>query len=363
MAALPFLSFPPDVIHCNDWHTGMIPMLLKTQYGDSDWGGIRTVYTIHNIKFQGAMDFQRMQDMLSIPRRYNTAEFVEAHGSASMMKAGLVFADRVTTVSPTYAEEITHSYFGMGMEGIIAARRRGGHVRGIINGIDTEAFNPETDPAIFKPYSAANLAPKRENKRALRDELHMKIPLTTPIFSMVTRLTAQKGLDLVRRVLEELLQENFAFVLLGSGDGEYEDFFNYIADKYPEKTGIYIGYSEEMAHRIYAGSDFLLMPSQFEPCGLSQMIAQRYGTLPIVRETGGLADTVSPYNRFTRKGDGFSFSAFNAHHMLTVVRLALEIWQDKPVLRKLRKNAMIKDNSFLASAREYRDLYEEILRS
>jgi starch synthase len=308
------------------------------------------------------MGFRLMQDTLSIPMRYNTPEFVEAHGCANMMKAGLVFTDRITTVSPTYADEITHGFFGMGMEGIIAARKRGGDVTGIINGIDMAEFDPEADPAIAKHYNAERLIDKRENKKALRKELGLDIKLTTPLFCMVTRLTSQKGLDLVRQVLEELLQEDIAFVILGDGDQQYVEYFNYIAASYPGKTGVYIGYREDLAHRIYAGSDFLLMPSQFEPCGLSQMIAQRYGTLPIVRETGGLADTVSPYNRYTKTGDGFSFSAFNAQSMITVIRLAIEVWHDKPMLRRLRKNAMIKDNSFLSSAGKYRRLYEELCK-
>lgn len=364
IAALPFLGFKTDVIHCNDWHTAMIPMLIKTQYGGTEWGGVKTVFTIHNIKFQGMMGFRLMSDYLSIPANYNTPEFVEAHGCANMMKAGLVFADWITTVSPTYAEEITNSFFGMGMEGIIGARKMGGRVTGIINGIDTDDFDPATDPALAKNYDVTTIIDKRENKKALRDEFNLDIKLTTPIVSMVTRLTSQKGLDLVRYALEELLSEDMAFVILGSGDKEYEDFFNYIAGKYHGKAGVYLGYDEPLARRIYAGSDFLLMPSQFEPCGLSQMIAQRYGTLPIVRETGGLADTVTPLNKYTKTGDGFSFSAFNAHYMMTVINLALDVYRnDKPMLRLLKKNAMMKDSSFLTSAQKYCELYETLLRS
>lgn len=356
MAALPLLDFKPDIIHCNDWHTGMIPMLLKIRGGAS--GRCKSIFTIHNIKFQGQMNFEMMQDFLSIPPQYYTPEFLEAHGCANMMKAALVFADKITTVSPTYANEITHAYFGMGMEGILAARRS--DVLGIVNGIDTEAFNPETDPAIAKRYGAETMTGKAENKKALRREFGLGIRLYDPIICMVNRLTAQKGLDLVQHTLEELLRENIAFVMLGDGDKKYVDFFNHIAAEYPQKSGIYIGYDEDMAHRIYAGSDFLLMPSQFEPCGLSQMIAQRYGTLPIVRETGGLADTVAPYNRYTKTGDGFAFSAFNAHDMLHVIRLALAVYRDKSMLRRLKKNAMLKDNSFSGSAKQYKTLYESI---
>jgi starch synthase len=355
LAALPFIEFKPDILHCNDWHTGMIPMLLRTQLGLTDLGHIRTVFTIHNIKFQGAMGFKLMQDVLSIPKRYYTPEFIEANGAANMMKAALVFADRITTVSPTYAQEIMHPFFGMGMEGILRARHA--ELTGILNGIDPDDFDPESDPVLPARFDAEHLAGKRECKKALRAEFGMKLKLSDPLVCMVTRLTAQKGLDLVRHALEDLLRDGVGFVLVGSGDKEYEDFFNYIAAKYPESTGIWIGYNEDLAHRVYAGADFLLMPSEFEPCGLAQMIAQRYGTLPIVRETGGLVDTVSPYNQYTRSGDGFSFGPFNAHDMLHIVRLALSVYRDKPMLRRLRRNAMARDNSFAASALLYRELY------
>jgi starch synthase len=336
----------------------MIPMLLRTQLGLTELGHIKTIFTIHNIKFQGMMGFKLMQDVLSVPRRYYTSEYVEANGAANMMKAALIFADRITTVSPTYAREILHPFFGMGMEGVLRARQ--GDLSGILNGIDPGDFDPESDPALAAHFDMAHLAGKRECKKALRAEFDMGVKLSDPIICMVTRLTAQKGLDLVQHVLEGLLSEDVGFIVVGSGDEKYQEFFNYIAVKYPKKSGVWIGYNEELAHRVYAGSDFLLMPSEFEPCGLSQMIAQRYGTLPIVRETGGLADTVSPYNQYTRSGDGFSFGPFNAHDMLHIVKLALSVYRDKPMLKRLRRNAMERDNSFAASAAKYEDLYDEL---
>ena len=357
--ALLLIDFDPDVLHLNDWHTGMVPLLMKTQYAGRFKKEKRLLFTIHNIEFQGRMDFGLMKDLLGIPGCYYTPEYVEARGSANMIKAGLVFADRISTVSPNYADEIMHAWFGLGMEGILSARRH--ELCGILNGIDTELFDPEADEAIAAPFSAADISGKRDCKRALKEEFSLGTKLSAPIISMVSRMTGQKGFDLVRHVLEELLQEDIAFVVLGSGEGQYEDFFNYIAGKYPAKSGVYIGYNEELAHRIYAGSDFLLMPSEFEPCGLSQMIAQRYGTLPIVRETGGLVDTVAPYNMFTKEGTGFSFSTFNAHDMMAAVRLALSVYRDKPVLRKLRKNAMLVDNGFLKSAEQYKALYKSML--
>jgi len=358
--ALSLIDFDPDVLHLNDWHTGMVPMLLKTQFADRYIiKEKRLLFTIHNIEFQGKMDFEMMKDLLGVPDHYNTHEYVEAGGCANMMKAALVFSDRISTVSPNYADEIVNPWFGRGMEGILSARKH--DLCGILNGIDTDIFDPEADPLIASNYSATDMKGKRACKKALRDEFSLGINLTTPIIAMVTRMTRQKGFDLVQYALEELLQEDAAFVLLGSGDQQYEDFMNYIASKYPGKTGVYIGYDEALAHRIYAGADFLLMPSEFEPCGLSQMIAQRYGTLPVVRETGGLVDTVVPYNIFTKKGTGFSFSTFNAHDMMAALKLALSVYRDKPVLRRLRKNVMLTDNGFLKSAGQYKALYKSML--
>ncbi|MCL1847284.1 MAG: glycogen synthase GlgA [Coriobacteriia bacterium] len=357
--ALLLIDFEPDILHLNDWHTGMVPMLVKTQYADRLGKPRRLLFSIHNIEFQGKMGFDLMQDLLTIPDFYYTPEYVESRGCANMLKAALVFSDRIATVSPNYSDEIMNSWFGSGMEGILRARRH--ELSGILNGIDTEVFNPEDDPTIAAPFSAADITGKRTCKKALREEFDLGIPLTSPVIAMVSRMTEQKGFDLVQHVLEELLQEDLAFVILGSGNRNYEDFFNYIAAKYPAKSGVYIGYNEALAHRIYAGADFLLMPSEFEPCGLSQMIAQRYGTLPIVRETGGLVDTVAPYNRYTKEGTGFSFSTFNAHDMMDAVRLALSVYRDKPTLRKLRRNAMQVDNSFLRSAEQYMALYESML--
>jgi len=357
--ALSLIDFVPDVMHLNDWHTGMVPMLVKTQYSGRARHDPRMVFTIHNIKFQGMMGFPLMRDMLGIPEYYYTPEFVEAGGCANMMKAGLVFADKITTVSPNYACEIMNPYFGLGMEGILSARRH--DVVGILNGIDTQEYSPETDPVLEACFSAADVRGKMSCRRGLIEDFSLKISRSTPIIGMVSRLTAQKGFDLVRHVLEELLQQDVAFVVLGSGEARYQNFFNYIAAKYPQKTGVYIGYSEALAHRVYAGSDLFLMPSQFEPCGLSQMIAQRYGALPVVRETGGLVDTVAPYNRYTGEGTGFAFSTFNAHDMMDALGLALSVFRDKPVLRRLRRNAMLMDNSFLKSGEQYKALYKSLL--
>jgi len=337
----------------------MIPLLVKTQYAERFEKEKKLLFTIHNIEFQGKMGFGPMRDMLNVPDYYYTPEYVEADGCANMMKAALVFTDRISTVSPSYAEEIMNAWYGQGMEGILTARRH--EVCGILNGIDEAVFDPETDAGIAANFSLNDITGKRACKKALRDEFSLGVKLSTPIVAMISRLTRQKGIDLIRYVLEELLQEDMAFVILGSGDKEYEEFFDYIAAKYPEKSGVYIGYDEALAHRIYAGADFLMMPSEFEPCGLSQMMAQRYGTLPIVRETGGLIDTVDPYNIYTGDGTGFAFFTYNAHDMMAAVRLALSVYRDKPVLRRLRKNAMLARNGFNKSAEQYKTLYESML--
>ena len=359
LEALPYLDFEPDILHVNDWHTAMIPFLLKTQYAEKPQGKLKTVLTIHNLQYQGQISFALARDLLGVEEKYLTQEYIEAYGSANMMKAGLLFADKITTVSPTYAREILDPYYGRGMEGVLQLRQN--DLIGIVNGIDTNEFDPQTDEQIAQNYTRHDIVGKYKNKAALADELGLKISEGTPLISMVTRLTEQKGLDLVRAVLEELLYEDVAFVLLGSGDAQYENYFKYIASRYPGKTSVYLGYSDTLAHRIYAGSDFLLMPSMFEPCGISQMIAQRYGTLPIVRETGGLIDTVQPYNIYSQEGNGFSFTNYNAHDMLNVIRFALTIYEDKIAMVNLIEAAMSIDHGFDRSAKKYMLVYESLL--
>ncbi len=358
LEALPYIDFKPDVIHANDWHTAMIPMLLKLQYQGREQGGIKTVFTIHNLQYQGQIAYGQVADMLGVAPEYYVAEYIEAYGSANMMKSALVFADKITTVSPTYAKEILNPFYGRGMEGVL--RMRQDDVVGILNGIDMDEFNPLKDKNIEFNYSVDSLSGKFKNKLALMDEMNLTVEQDTPIIGMVTRMTEQKGLDLVRAVLEEMLHENIAFVVLGSGDKQYEDYFNYIAARYPGKAGVYIGYSDPLAHRIYAGCDFFLMPSLFEPCGISQMIAQAYGTLPIVRETGGLVDTVEPFNEYSGDGTGFSFANYNAHDMLNVIKMAANVYKNKDSMRKLIKNAFSQDNSFAKSAAQYKKLYESV---
>ena len=353
---IPNLDFAPDIVHCNDWHTAMIPMLAKTQYAGGMQAGLKYLLTIHNIMYQGKYGFDYVQDLLNVDAKYNTPEFMELNGCADFLKAGCVFADRINTVSPTYSREIMTSYFGEGLEGILNARSH--QVTGIINGIDKTVFNPHSDRVLPARYDKGHLAGKTLCKQELQRKLGLEERPDTPLIGMVTRMTEQKGFDLVLRMLDELMEYNdMQFVLLGSGDEKYESFMRAAESRYRGRLCAFIGYSDELSHLVYAGSDFYLMPSRFEPCGLSQMIAMRYGSLPIVRETGGLADTVTPYNKFDCTGDGFSFHNFNAHEMKDAVLLALDAYRDRDAMNGLIRRAMEADFGFEKSAEEYARLY------
>ncbi|MGI6030082.1 MAG: glycogen synthase GlgA [Eubacteriales bacterium] len=353
------IGFVPQVVHLNDWHTGMIPMLLKTQYQHRPQGHAKTVFTIHNMMYQGQFSFQQIQDWLGIESRFNTPEFIENYGCASFMKAALVFTDRISTVSPSYAQEIRHPYYAYKLEGILNARAH--ETWGIVNGINTEEFNPETDICLGHHFNADDLSGKYRVKEDLIRELGLSIWPGTPIMSMVTRLTSQKGIDLLIQVFDEIMQQDVAVVVLGNGEKQYEDFLRSMEYRYKGRVCAYIGYNNELAHRIYAGSDLFLMPSKFEPCGISQMIALRYGTLPIVRETGGLRDTVQPYNEYTDEGNGFSFTNFNAYDMLNVIKYALWVLRDEGKRTNLIQRALKSDNSFAISAQKYYDMFMGLL--
>lgn len=359
LEALPQIDFIPDILHANDWQTAVIPMLIKTQYANAPQGRMKTVLTLHNLIYQGKFHFGFIQDLLGIPDRYYTYQYMESYGCANLLKAGIVFADKLNTVSPTYAEEIKNPYFAEGLDQALVCRQD--DLEGILNGIDVEEFNPETDPHIAETYSCKNLAGKKADKKALMEAMGLSVGEDTPIIGMVSRLTAQKGLDLVECILDEFMQDDVGLVVLGSGEGRYEHFFREAAYRYCGKVAVRTEYNNALAHQIYAGADFFLMPSRFEPCGISQMIALRYGTLPIVRETGGLADTVQPYNEYTGEGNGFTFTNFNAHDMLHVLRLACSVYHKQEAFRRLIKNAMQEDNSFAASAKEYAKMYESLL--
>lgn len=359
LEAISGIDFQPDVIHINDWHTGMIPLLLKKHYQHIDkFKNIKTVYTIHNLKYQGVFHPDVLQDLLSLDRSEFDSGSIEFYGNINFMKSGINFSDAVTTVSESYSNEIKTPFFGENLQDVIVENQN--KLVGIVNGIDNELFNPATDPHIVKNYSHQNSSFKSENKKDLQEKFGLEKAKDKPLIGMVTRLTDQKGLDLLAHVIEELLQEDLQLLVLGTGDKKYEDLLQETSN-YSRNLGVKIGFDEAIAHQIYAGADMFLMPSEFEPCGLSQMIAQRYGTVPIVRETGGLKDTVSAYNKYTNEGTGFSFEIYNAHEMLFTIKKSLDLYQDKKSWRDLVKRIMLIDSSWALSAAHYKKLYESLI--
>lgn len=362
LEALPIIDFLPDVIHCNDWQTGLLPVFLKTTYGsDNFYSNIKTVFTIHNMKFQGRWKIREVADITGLPEHIFNSDELEFYGEANYLKGGVVYADEVTTVSPTYSEEITTPEGGEGLDGLMLERRR--HLSGILNGIDYDIYNPMEDSYIRNHFSIKDMSAKLLGKRIFQEKYGLNVDNDVLLIGMVSRLTDQKGFDLVAYMMQEMLDTmNVQFAVLGTGEKQYEDMFNYFCAKYPGRLAVYIGYSEERAHEIYASSDAFLMPSLFEPCGLSQMMSMRYGTLPIVRETGGLKDTVEPYNEYENKGTGFSFSEYNAHDMLHVIKYANDVFTNhKDRWKDMMVRAMKKDFSWDASAREYEKLYDKLI--
>ncbi len=359
LSALPLINFQPDVVHCHDWQTGLIPVYLKERFrGDLFFTGMKSIMTIHNLKFQGKWDVKTVKSITGLPDYYFTPDKLEAYKDANLLKGGIVFADAVTTVSETYAEEIKTAFYGEGLDGLL--RARSGDLRGIVNGIDYTDFNPETDKYIVKPYNAVNFRKEKvKNKRALQEELGLRQDDKKMMIGLVSRLTDQKGLDLIAYIMDELCQDDIQFVVLGTGEERYENMFRHFDWKYSDKVSANIYYSDDLSHRIYASCDAFLMPSLFEPCGLSQLMALRYGTIPIVRETGGLMDTVQPYNEYESTGTGFSFSNYNAHEMLNTIRYAEHIYYDKKrEWNKIADRAMAADFSWKVSARKYQEMYD-----
>ena len=360
--ALPFLDFCPDIIHCHDWQTGLIPVFLKTLYGDQNYyRGIKTVFSIHNLKFQGRWNLPAVMDITGLPKQIFTTDKLESYGEANYLKGGIVYADAVTTVSETYAYEITTVQGGEGLDGLLCARKN--DLYGILNGLDYNEYNPQNDPYIYSRFHEVTFkAGKKLNQRKLQKECNLPVSEKTFLLGIVSRMTSQKGFDLVAYILDELLStENIQLVVLGTGEDKYQNMFRYFADKYPEKIHVTIGYSEEQAHRIYASCDAFLMPSLFEPCGLSQLMSLRYGTVPIVRETGGLRDTVEAYNEYEHTGTGFSFANYNAHEMLGTIRYAISVFCNrKNEWESLIQRGMRQDFSWNRSAAKYEALYEKL---
>lgn len=354
-----YLSFKPDIVHSNDWHTGLVPLYIQDfAKGDYFYKNIKTVFTMHNLKYQGIFPASILEEIAGLSREYIHEDGLKYGECINMMKAGIVYSNILTTVSKNYAEEIKYSFFGEGLEGII--RKHEDKLVGIVNGIDYNVYNPKTDKLIQKNYSIDRIRDKKQNKLALQERYNLPINPDIPVIGMVSRLVAMKGIDLVRRILDELLQEDVQIVILGTGDREYENLFYYYQDKYPKKVASRIYFNEKESHLIYSGADIFLMPSMAEPCGISQLISLRYGTIPIVRETGGLRDTVQPYNQYTGEGNGFSFANFNAHELLFVLKRALEVYRNKEEWAELMKRAMKSKHDWEESSKEYIKIYEEL---
>ena len=356
------LNYWPNIIHCHDWHTGMIPCMVKeTHDADPRYRAIRFVYTIHNMAYQGNFGPEMLDSCLGLPYYLLDNGNVRFDGGISFMKSGILYADKVTTVSPTYAQEILSPQYGEHLEAVLNMRKY--DLWGIVNGIDYDDFNPETDKYIVQQYTAKNFRKEKvKNKKALQQQLGLPVDEKKFMVGIVSRLTDQKGLDLVQGVMDELCSDDMQLVVLGTGDERYENMFRHYDWKYHDRVSAQIYYSEEMSHRIYAGCDAFLMPSLFEPCGLSQLMALRYGTVPIVRETGGLRDTVQPYNEFENTGTGFSFANYNAHEMLGSVRYAKYIYYNKRrEWNKIIDRDMAADFSWGTSAAKYQELYDWLI--
>ncbi len=360
--ALVHLDFKPDVIHCHDWQTGMIPALLKIQYAQFPfYQDMKTVYTIHNLQYQGVFPIKAVQDTLGLGDDLFTSDKLECYGCANYMKAGLVYADELTTVSPSYADEIQTAFYGERLDGLLRARKD--QLVGILNGIDVNDYDPAKDPQIYANYDPYHLGGKETCKAELQKELGLTVDPTVPLVGIISRLSNQKGFDLIECVIRELMATGIQLVVLGMGEAKYTNLFSWAESEYPGRLAARFAMNHQLAHRIYAGSDMFLMPSQFEPCGLSQMIAMRYGSVPIARETGGLRDTVLSYNKFTDEGNGFTFFNYNAHDMLHTVRRAVHYYQNnREVWYRLIVRGMTGDYSWYSSAGKYMALYEDVTR-
>ncbi|SER23137.1 glycogen synthase GlgA [Butyrivibrio fibrisolvens] len=359
LSILPVVEFHPDIVHCHDWQTGLVPVYLKERFQANEfYRSMKTIMTIHNLKFQGRWDKKVVKDLTGLPDYFFTPDKLEMFGDADLLKGGIVYADAITTVSETYAEEIKSEFYGEGLNGLLKSREN--DLRGIVNGIDYDEFNPSTDKYIDYKYDAINFRKEKvRNKRALQKELGLAQDDKIMMIGVVSRLTDQKGFDLISCVMDEMCQDAVQFVILGTGTEQYENMFRHYAWKYGDKVSANIYYSEALSHKIYAASDAFLMPSLFEPCGLSQLMSLRYGTLPIVRETGGLKDTVQPYNKFESTGTGFSFTNYNAHEMMQTVRSAEALYYDnKREWNKMIDRAMAVDFSWKVSANKYQEMYD-----
>ncbi len=358
LEVLPLIDFFPDVLHANDWHTALTPVFLDVFYRYSeDYQKIKTVFTIHNIEFQGKYGTELMGDILGLP---DWARSLVMNGDCvNFMKGGIECSNAVTTVSETYAGEILDPFYSYGLEGILSQRRFKLH--GVVNGIDQKEYDPKHDKRLFAQYGIKDVAAgKAENKKSLLEMINLPYDENRPLVAMVTRLTEQKGMDLVGAVIDDIMRADIQVVILGTGDWKYENMIKAVENRYPNKFRAILAFSQDLASKIYGASDLFLMPSKFEPCGLSQLIAMRYGAVPIVRETGGLKDTVPAYNAETGEGKGFTFKTYNAYDMLDAVWRSYACFYDKAQWSKVVKNAMKSDYGWSVSAQKYLDIFQNI---
>ncbi len=319
LSAMPLLNFKPDIVHCHDWQTGLVPVYMKERFHEGEFfRDMKSVITIHNLKFQGIWDLKKVKDITGLPPYFFTSDKLEAYGDANYLKGGIVYADAVTTVSESYAQEIKTPFYGEHLDGLMRARSN--CLTGIVNGIDYDEFNPETDKRIVANYNQKTFRKEKvKNKKALQQELGLEVNDKKFMIGIVSRLTDQKGFDLIAYMMDQICTEDVQLVVLGTGESQYENMFRHFAWKYPGRVSANIYYSEDMSHKIYASCDAFLMPSLFEPCGLSQLMSLRYGTVPIVRETGGLKDTVEPYNEYESTGTGFSFAIYESLQIIHTI--------------------------------------------
>ena len=363
LTMLSAIGYKPDIVHCHDWQTGLVPVYLKNVFWDYNSYGdfyqnMKTIMTIHNLKFQGQWNVQDMMRVTGLGGYLFTSDKLEAYQAGNYLKGGLVYADWITTVSSVYADEIKYPFYGEGLDGLMRARSNS--LSGIVNGIDYDEYDPSTDVCLVQNYSAKDFREEKwKNKTALQEELGLDVDKDKFMIGIVSRLTDQKGMDLIDCVIEQICAEDVQLVVLGTGEARYENLFRYYEWKYHNRVSASIMYDNTRSHRIYGACDAFLMPSLFEPCGLSQLMSLRYGTLPIVRETGGLKETVEPYNEYEDTGTGFSFANYNAHEMLHVIEYAKQVYyNDKKAWNNMAERAMNEDFSWAASARKYEELYD-----
>jgi starch synthase len=355
------LGWKPDIIHCNDWPCGLIPAYLKTVYRDDPFfKNTRSIFTIHNLAYQGLFPKESFYKT-GLPEEIFQQEGVEFYGQLSFMKAGLYYADIINTVSEKYAQEIrTDEEMGCGLRKLLDRRKK--DLYGITNGIDYSIWNPEVDKLIPHNYSLKDFKGKSENKKALLNRFNLEYKESIPVIGIISRLADQKGFDLIGNIIRDLMKLDLQIVVLGTGEKKYHELFEKIHQKYPDKFGIFLGFNESLAHLIEAGSDMFLMPSRYEPCGLNQLYSLKYGTVPIVRATGGLEDTIEDININDGKGTGFKFKKYDSQELFKVIKKALKVYSDKKRWRKIMKSGMMKDFSWANSARKYVTLYKKLIK-